>query len=154
VAFVRQDDEVYSFGIPAGRFGDVRLRRVATEHILEPGAYRYWDGEGWVADPSEAATVVPGPVGELSVAWNAHHRQWMMMYLNAERHAVVLRSAPQLTGPWGEERIVVTAEEHPGLYAPYIVPLPDIGRDVYFTMSMWGPYNVFLMKTMLVEPTR
>jgi hypothetical protein len=40
---------------------------------------------------------------------------------------------------------VVTAETYPGLYAPYIVPGSELGEDVYFTMSMWKRYNVFLM---------
>lgn len=153
VAFVDHDGFVYSFGIPGGRYGGVRLRRVAPERILEPGAYRYWDGAGWVEDPGASATVVPAPVGELSVEWNGRYRRWMMMYLDPERRAVVMRMSPELTGPWGPERVITTADEHPGLYAPFIVPLPDIGSDVWFTMSLWDPYNVFLLRTQLVEPT-
>jgi hypothetical protein len=57
----------------------------------------------------------------------------------------VLRTAPLLTGPWSEEQLVVTAGDYPGLYAPYIVPMSTLGDDVYFTMSQWGPYNVFLL---------
>jgi D-arabinan endo alpha-(1,5)-arabinofuranosidase len=151
VAFLREGDQVYSFGIPAGRYGDVHLRRVASARMLDPSAYEYWDGSGWVADPGGASTVVAGPVGELSVAWNAGYHEWMMMYLNPERKSVVLRTSPEITGTWGPERVVVTANDHPGLYAPYIVPLPDIGKEVYFTMSMWKPYNVFLMRTTLAR---
>ena len=149
VAFVRQDDWVYSFGIPGGRHGGVRLRRVASEQMLEPGAYQYWDGAGWVSAAEEAATLVSGPVGELSVAWNAHYRQWMMMYLDPARHAVLLRFAAELTGPWSDGEVVVSAEDQPGLYAPYIVPLREVGREVWFTMSKWKPYNVFLMRMTL-----
>lgn len=149
VALVRRDRYVYTLGIPGGRWGGIRLRRVASESILDRQAYEYWDGEGWVADLKAASIIVPPPVGELSVAWNARHQLWLMMYLNPERCAVVLRTAPKLTGPWGKEQVVVTAEQYPGLYSPYIVPVADLGDDVYFTMSMWGPYNVFLMHTRL-----
>ena len=149
VAFVRQDGWVYAFGIPGGRHGAVRLRRVAPERMLDPDAYEYWDGSGWTSAPGDAAIVVPGPVGELSVAWNAHYRRWMMMYLDPGRHAVLVRFAAELSGPWSEGEVVVSAQDQPGLYAPYIVPLREIGREVWFTMSKWKPYNVFLMRMTL-----
>jgi hypothetical protein len=151
VAFVRKDGYVYSFGIPGGRQGAVRLRRVPAGRMLQPGAHRYWNGTAWVRDPHAAKPVVPGPAGELSVAWNARYGQWMMMYLDQSRHAVLLRMAPKLTGPWGEPQVVVNAQQHPGLYAPYIVPLEDIGSEVWFTLSKWKPYNVFLMRMTLDE---
>src|SRR5690606_30786779 len=91
VAFVRREGRVYSFGIPGGRHGAVRLRRVAEDRLLEPAAYEYWDGAAW--GPAEAAVaVVPAPAGELSVAWNERHQRWMMMYLDLARYAVVLRT--------------------------------------------------------------
>lgn len=149
VAFVVEGRLLYTFGISEGRWSGVRLRRVEAERILDPVAYRFWDGTGWSADPGVAATLVPAPVGELSVAWSESHRRWLMMYLHPARKAVVLRTAPRLTGPWSEERVVITARDYPGLYAPYIVPGSDIDDAVHYTMSMWGPYNVFLMKTQL-----
>lgn len=153
VALVQDESHVYTLGIPGGRWGGVRLRRVPPGAFLDRRAYEYWDGETWVQEPAAAATLVPGPVGELSLAWSKRHQRWLMMYLNPERRAVVLRTAPALTGPWGGEQVVATAEEYPGLYAPYIVPVKDIGDDVYFTLSMWGKYNVFLMHmTLDAEP--
>lgn len=149
VAFVHAEDTVYTFGIPEGRFGGVRLRRVAPEQILATDAYQYWDGDGWGAEPSAAATIVPAPVGELSVAWSETHGRWLMMYLQPERHAIVLRTAPELVGPWSDGQVVATAEDYAGLYAPYIVPGTDIDTDLYYTMSLWDPYNVFLMHTTL-----
>src|SRR3546814_792939 len=92
VAFVLHDGALYAFGIPEGRFGAVRLLRVAPEHILDSDAYEYWDGAGWAAGPAEAAIVVPAPAGELSVAWSRTHRRWLMMYLEPVRRAVVLRT--------------------------------------------------------------
>lgn len=150
VAFVREGGYVYAFGIPEGRHGGVRLRRVAEGEMLDPAAHEYWDGSAWVRGEHEAATtLVAAPAGELSVAWNHRHGQWMMMYLDSRQDAVVLRFASDLTGPWGPAQTVVRAAEQPGLYAPYIVPLQNIGDDVWFTMSKWGPYNVFLMQMTL-----
>ena len=149
VAFARDGGFVHSFGIPEGRYGGVRLRRAAPERILVPAAYEYWNGADWVADASAAAVIVPAPVGELSVAWSSPHKRWLMLYLEPQRRAIVLRTAPQLTGPWGHEQVVVTADEYPGLYGPYIVAGSEIDADLYYTMSLWGPYNVFLMHTTL-----
>ncbi|MCT7373719.1 DUF4185 domain-containing protein [Chelativorans sp. EGI FJ00035] len=152
VAFVRDEDTLYTFGIPEGRFGGVRLRRVAAEQILARDAYEYWTGTEWVADPAAASLIVPAPVGELSVAWSKAHQSWVMMYFDPERKAIVLRLARDMTGPWGEAQVVVGAQDYPGLYAPYIVPGSDIDTELYYTMSQWTPYNVFLMRTTLEWP--
>ena len=74
-----------------------------------------------------------------------------MMYLNEEKYAVVLRTADCLIGPWDEEWTVTTGAEYPQLYAPYLLPGWDVGPDLYFTMSLFGPYNVALMRTSLTE---
>ncbi|HEX7036727.1 MAG TPA: DUF4185 domain-containing protein [Pseudomonadales bacterium] len=149
VAFVKHDGWIYSFGIGEGRWSGVRLRRVAPEHILERDAYQYWSGSEWSGAIEAATPVVPAPAGELSVAYSERHRRWLMMYLHPQRKAIVLRTAPELTGPWSAEQPVVTAREYPGLYAPYIVPGAAIDGELYYTMSLWGAYNVFLMRTKL-----
>ncbi len=150
VAFVDQGPLIYSFGIPEGRFGGVRLRRVARDALFDPAAYRYWDGSGWVSDRHAAATVVPAPAGELSVAWSETHGLWLMMYLDETKAAIVLRTAPDLVGPWSAAQTVARAGDFPGLYAPYIVPGDALDTEVRFTMSRWKPlYNVFLMRAPL-----
>lgn len=150
VAFVVHQDHVYVFGIPEGRFGPASLARVRPGSILDLDAYEYWSGTDWVlADPGAAAAVVPGPVGELSVRYSDHHGRWLMMYLDESRAAVVLRTAEQLAGPWDEPRIVTTAGEHPQLYAPYLLPSVGASDTLYYTMSVFGPYQVLLMRTEL-----
>jgi len=147
VAFVRSGGYVYLFGIAAGRFGGVALARVAPSQMLDPEAYRYWSGRAW-ARSRAAATVVTAPVGELSVRWSAFAHRWLMMYLDESRAAIVLRSASSLTGPWSAEQVVTTAAQYPELYAPYMLPM-DTGSKVYFTMSQFGSYEVYLMRTSL-----
>jgi hypothetical protein len=41
----------------------------------------------------------------------------------------------------------------PGLYAPYMLPeyTSNDGRTIYFTLSKWGPYNVFWYRADLVK---
>lgn len=154
VAYVERDGMIYVFGIPQGRYGGVRLGRVAPDNMLDPAAYTYWNGHSWSAQISDAAPVVPAPAGELSVAWSAAHQSWLMMYLDPRETAIVLRTAPEMTGPWSDAQVVAHADDYSGLYAPYIVPGREIDQEVYFTMSRWKPlYNVFLMKARLAPAT-
>lgn len=144
-AIVADNDDIYVFGTPAGRFGPARLFRVAGEHLLQPEHYEFWNGEDWGPNLDQAAEVVPAPVGELSVRWSPHHQRWLMMYLNDETHNIVLRTAERLQGPWSDEHIVVTADEYPTLYGPFLLPIT--GPDIYFTMSIFSPdYQVFLVQ--------
>lgn len=146
VAFVPAAGRIYVFGIPAGRSGGARLARVDRAELLDLDAWEYWTGETWVrGDRGAAVEVVPGPVGELSVTWSPAHARWLMLYLNHDGEAVVLRSARSLTGPWSAESTVVTAAEQPTLYAPYVVPGAS-GDELYFTLSRFDVYNVFLLK--------
>ena len=143
-ALVRHEEHVYMFGTPAGRFGPLRLLRVPAGQLLDPSRYEYWDGSSWAGDPDLAAEVVPAPVGELSVRWSPAHERWLMMYLNDVNHEIVLRTAENLEGPWDDERVVVTASDYPTLYGPFLLPIT--GSDVYFTMSLYDPYQVFVMR--------
>lgn len=150
VAAVTHDGYLYLFGIPAGRFGGVQLARVRPDEALSIDRYGYWTGSSWAADPGRAATVVPAPAGELSVAWSSRHRLWLMLHLDVQRHGVVLRTAGQLTGPWSAPHLVVSAVDHPQVYAPYIVPTGLDQSSLYFTVSRYDPpYDVFLMRTTL-----
>lgn len=149
VAIEEHEGFLYLFGIPGGRYGDLRLARVAPDALLDLAAWTYWNGSGWVAAADEAAVLVPGPVGELSVRWNAHYRRWLMMYLIDNEGLIVLRTAEALTGPWSDARVVVRATDYPALYAPFMYPTWNDGPDIWFNMSLFGPYNVFLMRTSL-----
>lgn len=150
VAIVEDGSYLYFFGIPGGRYGGVQLARVEPQSILDKTAYAYWDGSTWQTNnPGAAQTIVPAPVGELSVRWNSHYKKWLMMYLNDPGYRIVLRTADNLTGPWSAEQVIVTGQQYPQLYAPYITPLWNDGPDIYYSMSLFGPYCVDLMRTRL-----
>lgn len=146
-AMVKDGDYVYVFGTPTGRFGPAKLFRVEGEDLLQPEKYEYWTGDGWSQDANQAVEVVPDPVGELSVRWSPYHERWLMMYKNEVNHTIVLRTAPQLQGPWDEERVVVTDKKYPTLYAPFMLPIT--GPDIYFTMSRFDHYQVYVMRLRL-----
>jgi Domain of unknown function (DUF4185)/LGFP repeat len=150
VTLVNQGGYVYVYGIPGGRYGGMKLARVPQGSVLNKTAYQYWNGSTWVTNNEYAATtIIPGPVGEMSVQYNSYYKKWLMMYLVDPTGEIVLRTADSVTGPWTDAQVVVDSDQYPDLYAPYIMPTNNAGRDIWFTMSMFGPYNVSMMHTSL-----
>ena len=150
-AFARSGEHVYLFGTTQGRFGPGYLARVSTADILQSSAYEYWTGRDWADRESSAAPVLDGPLGELSVVYNVHFGCWMAMHLEEDRAAIVLRTSDELTGPWSAGEVIVSGRDYPALYGGYLHPWALDGPDIYFLLSQWGPYNVFLMRSRLTE---
>jgi hypothetical protein len=150
-ALIEHEGYLYVFGIHGGRFGGVKLARVPSDQVLDMTAYNYWTGSEWAADINQAAEIASAPVGELSVAWNSYAGGWIMTYLDEIRRAIVLREAPDLTGPWSDPIEAVSADDYPSLYGAFLHPWGSDGDVIYFNMSQWGPYNVRLMRARLVK---
>ncbi|MGG4094216.1 DUF4185 domain-containing protein [Paenibacillus lautus] len=148
--------DIYFWGIPAGRYGGVQLMKVGEENIENLSEYEYYSGlddDGnprWSTDKKDAQNVVDDTVGELSVVWNSYLERWLMTYLK-EGQGVVIREGMTPWGPWGEPLDLVRAEDYPGLYGPYMNDryTENDGRTIYFTLSLWDPYNVFWYKASL-----
>ncbi|KKS83891.1 MAG: Carbohydrate-binding protein [Candidatus Gottesmanbacteria bacterium GW2011_GWA1_43_11] len=167
VAIYKKDGYVYLFGIPCGRAGGAKLMRVLEGSIENKAAYEYVTGYDasqnpiWTAGAeSSAVTVVPAPVGELSVRWDNYLGQYIMMYLrDVSPYTIEYRSAPNLWGPWGDPQEVVTGATYPCLYAPYMRERYEEGdgQTVYFRMSRFcsgfNPYSTYWMKTTLSGPS-
>jgi Domain of unknown function (DUF4185) len=157
IAYARCDGFVYAFGTPNGRFGDAYVARVPEQQLLNTSAYEYWTGNGWQQGNSAiAAPIVRGPVGELSVRYDPILKSWEMMTITTwetgtvekVRGAIVVRLAPQPTGPWGPPITVATYKEYPSLYGGFLHP-DSKGSEIYFTMTQYDRYNVSLMHAQL-----
>jgi hypothetical protein len=123
---------------------------VSTSDVLEPHAYEYWTGERWYPrDPFAAAPVMAAPVAELSIVYNRHFNRWIALHLDEARAAIVLRSSERLVGPWTQGQVVVSGTDYPGLYGGFLHPESANGTEIYYAMSQWSPYNVYLMRTTL-----
>lgn len=151
VAYGKKDGYIYMLGTIAGRFGDAYLSRFTEENITDQSKYEYWNNkDGWrKGDEKMATAVFEGPVGELSVIYNKMFNRWIVTYLNMSKQGLVFRDAIQITGPWSDEKKLVSGSEYPWHYGAYIHPLENESDELYFLMSLWFPYNVFLMKTRL-----
>lgn len=147
-AYAKKDGYIYMMGTPSGRFGSAHLGRFLEKDILSPSNYEYLvDGVHWVKGVERNATpVFEGPVGELSLAYNSHFKKWIVTYLNEDRAAIVMRYANDASGPWSSEYTLVQGWDYPALYNAYIHPLSNSTDEMYFLMSLWHPYNVFLMR--------
>ena len=93
--------------------------------------------------------------------YNDYLGKYVVMYGNGANN-VILRTADSPEAAWSEPITVATSIQYPGLYAPMIHPLsgteqlkdsngaPDV-KNLYWNMSLWGNYNVVLMKTDLTN---
>ncbi|MBB1041935.1 DUF4185 domain-containing protein [Dietzia sp. DQ11-44] len=149
-AFLEHDGYVYEYLTPSGRSGAATLARVPAGSIEDMSAYEFWNGTGWVADHRATAPVIPARVSELSVSWSPRLGRFIALYTNANND-IVMRQAATPEGPWSGEDILLSYAHVPTLYGAFIHPwspaVETVGSDLYFTMSTWDAYNVFLMKT-------
>lgn len=151
VSVTNVDGELYFHGVTHGRFGGVQLMKVAETDVEKPAAYQYFSGTAadgtpqWSSDIGAARTIVDAAVGELSVVWNPYLNRWLMTYTAGDGGGSAIREAAAPWGPWSDAIPLVTQTDAPGLYSPYMSPayLGDGGRRIYFTLSIWDPYQVF-----------
>ncbi|MEV0945103.1 DUF4185 domain-containing protein [Rhodococcus sp. NPDC049939] len=145
-------DFVYMFGTPNTRLGSVGLARVPVDQILNTSAYQYWQNGTWtpVGGFTEATPIVNAPAAELSVRYDETTGKWQMAYLDTSKLAIVLREADSPQGAWSDGARMVSVTEYPELYGGFIHPW-STADDLYFTISTWSDYNVFLMRAKLGE---
>ncbi|MGI8417710.1 MAG: DUF4185 domain-containing protein [Nakamurella sp.] len=151
VSVTNVDGELYFHGVTHGRFGPVKLMRVAAKDVEKPTAYQYFSGTAkdgtpqWSADIKAAVTIVDDEVGELSVVWNNYLGRWLMTYTAGDGSGTKIREAAAPWGPWSDGITLVSATDVPGLYSPYMLPeyTANGGKTIYFTLSIWDPYQVF-----------
>lgn len=151
------DPFIYMWGTPGGREGGVKLARVLPSQIENLAAYRFFNGTFagvplWTTNEHTAVEIVPSGVGEMSVMYNEALSAWTMMSVSGGGQPdFEIRQAPNPWGPWSDPIIVADFSDAPGLYSPYMNPLyvEDGGRTLYFTMSLWNPYDVYLAKVTL-----
>nr|WP_228539044.1 DUF4185 domain-containing protein [Nocardia sp. XZ_19_385] len=148
-AMVPQGEHVYMFGTANTRLGAAGVARVAKDQVLNTSAYQYWSDGKWRAVGSSAATpIVDAPAAELSVRYDAARKVWQMSYLDTAQAAIVVREANSPQGEWSGGTPMVTVADHAELYGGFIHPW-STGRELYFTISTWSDYNVYLMRATL-----
>lgn len=144
-ALSRRGNMVYMFGTENGRVGGVYVARVPTDQVLNKGAYQYWTNGHWATGlRAEPTPVVSGGVGEVSVQWSQSLGRWLMLSTDVFNNGIVVRQAANPQGPWTSPQVVASGTDYPSIYGASIHPKSH-GNDLYFTMSQWSSYNVYLM---------
>jgi hypothetical protein len=150
--YFKKDGYVYMIGTPPGRDGSAHLARFREPDIENRDAYEYWNGTEWIkGDETAASVIINDKVGELSFIYNEKHHKWIIAYFNSIRYNITMRTASELTSVWSEPCELAAGSEYAQLYGSYFHPLSTVGDNLYFLMSMWMPYNVFLMKAELAD---
>jgi len=138
-------------GTNSGRWGAAYLARFKPADITNQEKYQYWSRRsGWAtSDESKAEAIIEAPLGELSLLYHPKYKRWILTYLNEKKGALVMRDAISITENWSEEKILASSADYPGLYGAFMHPVSSQGDQLYFMMSMWFPYNVFVMRATL-----
>jgi hypothetical protein len=152
VAYAKKDGYVYMMGTPTGRDGSACLARIPEKSMTKRNDYEYWNAEkGWVKGSENAATIlIDGRVGEASLMYHEKFNRWIYAYLDSDRYALIYRDASEITGPWEPEKVLVYSNDYPALYGSFMHPGKASEDKLYFTMSQWDPYNVFLMRVDMI----
>ena len=154
VGYFKKDGYVYMIGTKTGRSSSASLARFLESDIENQNLYEYWNSklDSWVTGNEKmATTIIDDEVGELSFIYNEKLNRWSIAYFNETRYNITMRTAEKITGPWSQPYELVSGWEYAQLYGSYIHPISVNSETIYFTMSMWLPYNVFLMKAMLAD---
>ncbi|WBP95316.1 DUF4185 domain-containing protein [Mycolicibacterium neoaurum] len=179
-AFVRPGDGfVYSYGTPNGRQGQAFVSRVAEKDILDVTKYEYYSAgsSGWLFgigayssgwyrnDPGKASPVfgretgacgvakAGNQVSEMSVQYNKTLGKYVAMH-GDQFNNIILRTSDRPEGGWSAPTVVM-GQQGGGIYAPMMHPWSPstlgTGTELYFNLSVWNDYNVWLVKTDLAK---
>jgi Domain of unknown function (DUF4185) len=159
VAMTPDEGYVYMFGTPNGRFGTIALARVPQEQVLNKTAYQYWvDGfwrptleapvPGGNGAELSATPIMSSIAGELSVRYDTGAHRWEMTYLDAQAGAIVMRTSATPQGLWSAPATLLNTQDYPSGYGGFIHPW-STAHDLYFTLSEYRHYNVYLMHASL-----
>lgn len=114
-----------------------RLARVGLADILDRSRWRFYDGGEWTAEMADAATLFSG-APSVSLQFNGYLGAWTAIYAKPLSNEVVLRTAPELVGPWSEPSLLFVADREPeGAYDLNIHPEMEEqgGKVLYATFS-------------------
>lgn len=98
-AAVVDGDDLYLFGCHGGD-KRCRLARAPLARATEREAWRYYAGDDGWSDDIDHAVGLFRAMDMTTVHYNAHLGAWLALYSPPFENRVMMRTAPQLTGPW------------------------------------------------------
>ncbi len=101
------DGRLYAFGCDGELFKRCKLARVDPAEALDLGAWRFYDGDGWSSEVSDAKSVFEAHT-MLSVHYNDYLGRYLAVYNAPLDDDLYIRTAPALEGPWSSQELAVT----------------------------------------------
>lgn len=144
--YYNDNGTVYMIATKTGRSDTPHIARFRESDIEDPAKYEYWNGIGWIKGREDLAVpMFKDETGELSFSYMPELGKWILLYFNGPRYEISMRSADRPEGPWSDPVQVASGWQWAQLYGSFIHPLSKNGTTLYFIMSMWLPYNTYLM---------
>lgn len=140
VQVLQEGEYVYAFGSYREGFqSNAFLARVSAGQIAEPGAYEFLQDPAprWGGDFEASYNL--GPCGsDYSVSYNPYLGQYMMLFIDSYKKTLMLRTSPELTGPYSAPRKLIGVPHEPAselVYLGFEHPhfRRDNGRIIYIT---------------------
>lgn len=140
------DDMVLAFSCDTIEFLKVgcRIARAPVEQADQRAAYEFHDGTTWQPDIELAAFVFTDFSGPPSISYNPYLRRYLAVSGKLLASTIELRTADEITGPWGELVTIEIGDEYLGPLDPnafnYVIlehtalRSPD-GREVVLSYS-------------------
>ena len=114
----RADDYVYLWGSLAT---GMHLARTRPDSIADLASYEYLVeaptpgkpkiAPRWTTKFAPTAPLFDSVPNEMSAAYNPHLRMHVAFHSLHRENKIVMRTAPRITGPWGEPRVVYRPEK-------------------------------------------
>ena len=114
VSVQRHGDRLYAWGSGGYRADDLRLAELDLRAPDGADGVRYWTGRSpdgdptWSAHERDAAPLLPGAFGEISVRWSRAVERYLLLAMTGPEdplgNAVTLRWARHPWGPWSPRR--------------------------------------------------
>ena len=143
---VPQGDYVYMFGTPNRRIGTIGLARVPVDQVLNTTSYQYWSDGNWTPVSRLPRDPPSWWAGQRTVrplrGGRGHLADGYLDPVQAADHPAASRRPRRVSGRTA--RRSSTRADYPGVRRLH--PSVVDGEDLYFTISDWADYNVFLMK--------
>lgn len=143
LSIVEDSGEYFIFGSGSYRKSAVYLARVAKAKLADKSAWRYWRREpsgavSYVSDEMGASQIVPDScVGEMSVRYEPKLQLYLMAYNCGAPRGIVLRSSPEIEGPWSQPIVMFDPALHG--YGKFMhVPVAVAGFDDHLGDAMMG----------------
>lgn len=105
-------DQLYAYACEGEDGWDkpCRVARVPPQEVLDPAAWRFWDGAAWQADREVAAELFQG-ASQMTVRWNEALGAYLAVYMEGASGVVYGRVAPAPEGPWSDKVKLFKAED-------------------------------------------